>query len=48
MEIVKVSLAVVFLGIVLGWLFWISEECEMKNGILVSTPFGYTCMEKVK
>lgn len=48
MEIVKVSLAIVFVVVVLGWIFWKSEDCEQKNGILVRTPFGYTCMEKAK
>lgn len=48
MEIAKVSLAIVFIVVVLGWIFTQSYNCEQKNGILVRTPFGYTCMEKVK
>lgn len=48
MEIAKVSLAIVFIVVVLGLLFVQSNDCEEKNGILVRTPFGYTCLEKVK
>ena len=48
MEIAKVTGAVLFIVIVLGWIFTQSYNCEQKNGILVRTPFGYTCMEKVK
>lgn len=47
-EILKVSLAAAFVVIVLGVMFYLSNECEKKNGILVRTPFGYTCVEKVK
>lgn len=48
MEIAKVSLGLSFIVIVLVWIFTLSNDCEEKNGILVRTPFGYTCMEKVK
>ena len=48
MEIAKVSLAIVFVVVVLGWIFVQSNDCEEKNGILVRTPFGYTCMERTK
>lgn len=48
MEIVKVTLAVLFIVIVLGYIYSLSSKCVEKNGILVRTPFGFTCMEKVK
>jgi hypothetical protein len=52
METVKVTLGISFVVIVLVsvfvYIFSLSSKCEEKNGILVRTPFGFTCMEKVR